>query len=78
MKLLVFSPHAYYSVWAIPEAIVAEAIQNKGHEIILVGCNGIYKSYCACMSSIPSVSTNEVKQKICTRCFVLHLFHIRR
>jgi hypothetical protein len=68
MKILFFSPHAYYAVHALPEALVAEALKYKGHEIIYVACNNVLNSYCLCMSSIKSDSSIDIKNKTCNQC----------
>lgn len=67
MKILFFSPHAYFSVHALPEALVAESLVIKGHEIITVNCNGLYKKHCLCMPGI-RYSNHKEKKKICISC----------
>ncbi len=70
MKIFFFSPHAYISAHALPEALVAEAFRDNGHEILQVGCNGLYEDYCIAMSAAglwPDDSI-EVKRKICIEC----------
>ena len=67
MKILFFSPHAFFSVHALPEALVAEALLQSGHEINMVTCDGIYRKHCLCMSQIDF--TNQIKkEKICVTC----------
>jgi hypothetical protein len=68
MKVMFFSPHAYYAGHALPESLVAEALENRGHNITYITCNGIYKKYCLCMSSLSSLDTDEKKEFICTQC----------
>lgn len=68
MKILFFSPHAYWSEHALPEALVANSLMRKGIEIIYVGCNSILKSYCLCMSGTKSDSDLEEKSIICKNC----------
>jgi hypothetical protein len=68
MKILFFSPHNYYLVHALPEALVAESLKTKGSEIIYVGCNGILNNYCLCMSAIASNSNVSQKELICKTC----------
>lgn len=70
MKILFFSPHAFTTVHSVPEAIVAEALKERGHEIIMVNCDGALASYCISMSSAkltPQASTVE-KESICKTC----------
>lgn len=70
MKILVFAPHAQIWKHAFPEALVAESLLQKGHEIIYVKCNGIFNSHCIPMISnhISYNASSEIKQKICTEC----------
>lgn len=68
MKVLFFSPHNYYLVHSLPEALVAESLKYKGAEILYVGCNGILNNYCICMSGIKSDSSANEKSKICNSC----------
>lgn len=67
MKILTFSPHAFFKVHALPEALVAESLRNYGHEILTVNCNGIYKSGCLCMPE--EIFSDEIKkQDVCKQC----------
>lgn len=67
MKVLFFSPHAYFSVHALPEAVVAEALVQAGHEICMVTCDGIYRKHCLCMSQV--IFSDQIKkEKICSIC----------
>ncbi len=70
MKILFFSPHAGVWIHAFPEALVAEALQQQGHEIIYVGCGGLLRSHCVSMSaaSVPFEASPEKKEQICRRC----------
>jgi hypothetical protein len=67
MKIILFSPYAYYDVHAVPEAIVGECLQNNGNEIITVNCNSIYNSYCLCMESLDYFDSIQ-KKIICNKC----------
>ncbi len=67
MKILFFSPHAYFSVHALPEAVVAEALALAGHEICMVTCDGLYRKHCLCMSQV-DFADQAKKEKICTAC----------
>jgi hypothetical protein len=67
MKVLLFSPHAYFSMHALPEALVAQSLIDQGVEVITVNCDGIYSNQCLCM---PLTRTLEEKEKksICKNC----------
>jgi hypothetical protein len=67
MKILFFSPHAYFSVHALPEAVVAEALAQAGHEICMVTCDGLYRRHCLCMSQV-DFADQAKKEKICAAC----------
>ena len=67
MKILFFSPHAYFTVHALPEALVAENLAIQGHEVVVVNCDGLFKKHCLCMPHIP-FSDYVAKQKICEIC----------
>lgn len=60
MKILFFSPHAYWAVHALPEALVAENLSLLGHEIVVVNCDGLYRKNCVCM---PLVEMNDLSRK---------------
>lgn len=67
MKILLFSPHAFFDAQALPEALVGESLRFKDHDVVAVNCNGLYKNMCLCM---PLVGMNDfqVKKEICKRC----------
>jgi hypothetical protein len=67
MKILFFSPHAFFSVHALPEALVAEALVQAGHEIYMVTCDGLYRKHCLCMSQV-DFADQAKKEKICAAC----------
>lgn len=70
MKTLFFSPHS--AVWqhSFPEALVAECLQQNGHEVIYVGCGGLLSSYCISMSAfgIPFDALRSKKERVCKVC----------
>lgn len=68
--MLFFAPHSAIWIHAFPEALVAEALQQHGDEIIYVGCGGLLASHCVPMSaySVPFTAPPEQKQRICTIC----------
>lgn len=55
---------------AFPEALVAEALQDAGHEILYVGCGGVFNSNCVCMtaSRVGPDSSAEARSAICNGC----------
>ena len=70
LKILFFAPHTAIWVHAFPEALIAEALQQEGHEVIYITCGGLFDSYCVCMSayglSQDSLAMN--KKNICITC----------
>src|SRR5262245_34732449 len=70
MKLLFFSLHADLWGHAFPEALVAETLAKAGHEIIYVGCGGVFDRLCIPMiahhmtTRTPSVE----RSKVCVQC----------
>lgn len=67
MKILFFSPHAYFSVHALPEAVVAEALALAGHEIHMISCNGLYRQHCLTMFNV-DFSDHARKRLVCAVC----------
>jgi hypothetical protein len=69
-KILFFAPHSAIWVTAFPEALIAEALQREGHEIIYVTCSGQFKSYCTCMSAYKLTQDSSIKdkEKVCSDC----------
>ena len=67
MKVLLFSPHAYFTVHALPEALVAESLLSKGHEVVTINCNGLYGKQCLCMP-LTVINDEKSKQLICKTC----------
>jgi hypothetical protein len=70
LKILFFAPHSGVWIHSFPEALVAEALQQHGHEIIYVGCRGLLKSHCVCMSAalVPFGSSPAMKDRVCRSC----------
>lgn len=70
MKFLFFSPHADINRHAIPEAMVGEALQNEGHSISYLTCNGTFSKMCVAMSArnLNEESSNKTKKNICKVC----------
>jgi hypothetical protein len=70
MRVLLFSPNAFITVHTLPEALVAEALQNNDIELIKVGCDGLYSDYCLSMSAagIWPHDNRELKEQVCVKC----------
>jgi hypothetical protein len=70
LKILFFAPHSAIWVHAFPEALIAEALQQEGNEIVYITCDGQFKEYCVSMSaySLFQNSTASEKEKICNIC----------
>lgn len=70
LKIIFFAPHTAIWVHAFPEALVAEALQQQGHEIIYITCGELFNSYCICMSASRLLPKSSVvdKKNICTAC----------
>lgn len=67
MKVLLFSPHAYFTVHALPEALVAESLGFSNVEVVVVNCDGIFKKHCLCMSQVDYGDLDK-KKSICQTC----------
>jgi hypothetical protein len=70
MKVLFFSPHSAIWVHAFPEALVAEALQQSGHQIVYVTCGQVLEDQCVAMSAagIGSQNTRRERRQVCKRC----------
>ena len=70
MKILFFSLHSAIWVHAFPEALIAEALQDAGHEINYLTCGEQLQAGCTAMSAVgvTSRSKAEQRQEICGRC----------
>ncbi|SHN82377.1 hypothetical protein [Bradyrhizobium erythrophlei] len=67
MKVLFFSPIAFFSVHSVPEALVADALTKAGHEVVFVRCDGLFKRCCLAMSDVP-FEDEETKSRRCDEC----------
>lgn len=67
MKAIFFSPHSYFDIHAIPEALVGEALEQQGIEVLYVNCDGLYSKFCLCFSHI-SMYDEGKKKLICRSC----------
>jgi hypothetical protein len=70
LNILFFAPHTAVWIHAFPEALVAEALRQSGHEIIYVGCGGLLSSHCVAMSAfkVPFEAARADKERICSLC----------
>ncbi len=70
MKILCFAPHTDIWAHAFPEALIAEALAQAGHEIIYVSCGSQFHRHCVAMSAngiAPGDSLNS-RSRICEKC----------
>jgi hypothetical protein len=70
VKILCFAPHSAIWIHAFPEALVAEAAMQRGHEIFYVGCGGLLNSHCVAMSGcgVSFEATAAAKERVCVLC----------
>src|SRR5262249_35151292 len=51
VKMLFFAPHSAIWQHAFPEALAAEALQQRGHQVVYVTCGERFRTYCVAMSA---------------------------
>ncbi len=70
MRILFFAPHSAIWVHAFPEALVAEALQQHGHDIAYVSCGGTFERYCVPMSAhgLNAHATPAARLAVCNLC----------
>lgn len=70
MKVLFFAPHAALWVHAFPEALVAEALQQAGHEVAYVGCGRALAQFCVPMAAAGMLPTTDAarRARVCAGC----------
>ena len=70
LKIIFFAPHTAIWVHAFPEALVAEALQQEGHEITYITCGEVFNSCCVCMNAfgLSQESSTIDKKNICITC----------
>lgn len=70
MKVLVFAPHAATWIHAFPEALVAEALSGRGHEILYVACDRQFSDYCVPMvaSGLKPEASPQQRSQVCDDC----------
>ncbi len=70
MKILFFSPHADTWVHAFPEALIADALKQGGHEITYVSCGRILDRFCIPMAGhrLSHASAESMREEVCKEC----------
>jgi hypothetical protein len=70
MKVIFFAPHSAIWVHAFPEALVAEALAQAGHQIVYVSCGEQFRGHCVSMSAqgVKPDSSADAKQRVCDAC----------
>lgn len=70
MKILVFAPHSAIWVHAFPEALVAEALRQSGHEIVYVTCGRQLRRFCVPMGAhgLEPSSPAARRARVCGEC----------
>ncbi|HEX4984479.1 MAG TPA: hypothetical protein VFV71_00275 [Burkholderiales bacterium] len=70
MKIVFFSPHSAIWIHAFPEGLVAESLQQSGHEVTYVTCGGMLDAQCVVMSStgVDYRDPLEKRRQVCTQC----------
>lgn len=70
MKIVFFTPHSAIWVHAFPEALVAEALKQQGHDIRYIGCGEVFARHCVPMSAhrLKHDATGAEKAAVCRLC----------
>jgi hypothetical protein len=70
LKVVFFAPHSAIWVHAFPEALIAEALKQDGHEIVYVTCGELFSRFCVCMSAhrIPIDAPETQRRAVCEVC----------
>jgi len=68
--VLFFSPYAGIWPHAMPEALVAGALQRNGAKVVYAVCDGMYSEGCTVMSAyrLSANSSAAARERICRRC----------
>ena len=84
MKILFFAPHAALWGHAFPEALIAESLQQHGHDVIYMTCGRQLRRHCVPMSAhgLTPQSPEEQKRRVCGICernaaLLRQEFHLR-
>ena len=70
MRVINFAPNAFITAHSVPEAIILQQLTNRGHDVLQITCNSVYKNYCVSMSAagLSLADTVERKSNICQKC----------
>lgn len=70
MRFLFFAPHSALWVHAFPEALVAEALRDRGHDIDYVHCGRLFRRHCVAMtaSGVTVGASSEARDRVCRDC----------
>ena len=70
MKTIFFAPHSAIWVHAFPEALVAESLKQHGHQIVYVGCGGVFRQHCVPMAAhrLEPFAAEADKDRVCREC----------
>jgi hypothetical protein len=69
LKVIFFSPHSAIWVHSFPEALIAEALQQAGHEVRYIGCGRAFE-HCICMmaAKVAPRAPVETRRSVCRTC----------
>lgn len=70
MRFLFFAPHSALWVHAFPEALVAEVLRDRGHDVVYVDCGKLFANHCVPMtaSGVKVDASPEAKARVCRNC----------
>ena len=63
MKIIYFAPYSAIWVHSVPEALTAQSLQDKGHEVVYVTCDGLFDAGCMSMSIYGISSHSDIKER---------------
>jgi hypothetical protein len=70
VKVAFFAPHSAVWIHAFPEALVAEALEQEGHEILYLTCGRVFQRHCVAMNAVGYGydAAPELKERACQLC----------
>jgi len=70
MRILFFSPFSGVAPFIRAQTQVAKSLRERGHTVMGIHCNGLYKDFCITMSALglKEASTPSQKQAACRTC----------
>jgi hypothetical protein len=70
LKIVFFAPHSAIWLHAFPEAVVAEALGQKGHEVLYFTCGRVFDRHCVAMSAYSQLfdASPQAKEEVCRTC----------